>query len=51
MILSNLFRLVRVWRRYNESVEELSRLGDRELSDIGISRADIPRIAWETARR
>ena len=28
-----------------ESFEELSRMNDRELADIGISRADIPRYA------
>jgi uncharacterized protein YjiS (DUF1127 family) len=50
MLLSNLFRLIRRWRRYDVSVRELSRLGDRELADIGISRSDIERIAWEHAR-
>lgn len=30
----------------NESYEELSRMNDRELADIGISRADIPRYAF-----
>jgi uncharacterized protein YjiS (DUF1127 family) len=35
------------WRRYNASLRELSQLGDRELADIGISRSDIPRVAWE----
>ena len=29
------------WRRYREAVRELSRLNDRELSDIGIRRGDI----------
>ena len=36
---------------YGSSLQELSRLGDRELADIGISRSDIPRIAWENAER
>ncbi len=49
MILNQLVRFVRAWRRYNESVRELSRLGDRELADIGISRSDIPAVAWESA--
>ena len=44
-------RFVQVWKRYNASVTELSRLGDRELSDIGISRSDIHRIAWDSANR
>jgi uncharacterized protein YjiS (DUF1127 family) len=50
-MLSHLIRLFRSWRRYEASVRELSRLGDRELADIGISRSDIPRIAWDNARR
>jgi uncharacterized protein YjiS (DUF1127 family) len=29
------------WLRYREAVKELSRLSDRELSDIGIRRGDI----------
>jgi len=29
------------WRRYREAVKELSRLSDRELSDIGVRRGDI----------
>ena len=29
------------WRRFRESVRELSRLSDRELNDLGIGRDDI----------
>jgi uncharacterized protein YjiS (DUF1127 family) len=43
-------RMLRVWRRYNEGLRELNRLDDRELADIGITRCDIQRIAWEGAR-
>ncbi len=50
MLFSSLIRMFRIWRRYNASLTELNRLGDRELADIGISRSDIHRIAWETAR-
>ena len=50
MIISRLIRLVRSWWRYNESVRELTRLNDRELADIGISRSDIPAVAWQNAR-
>lgn len=50
-MLSHLIRLFRSWRRYEASLRELSRLGDRELADIGVSRSDIPRIAWDSARR
>jgi len=49
-MLSHLVRAFRAWRRYEASLRELSRLGDRELADIGVSRSDIHRIAWETAR-
>jgi uncharacterized protein YjiS (DUF1127 family) len=49
MILSHLVGVYRQWRRYNQSLRELNRLGDRELTDIGISRGDIPRVAWETS--
>jgi uncharacterized protein YjiS (DUF1127 family) len=50
MLLSHLLRLFRAWRRYDASVPELYSLGDRELADIGITRSDIPRIAWDNAR-
>lgn len=29
------------------TIRELSSLSDRDLRDIGISRGDIPRLAWE----
>ena len=45
-MFANLVRLIRQWKRYNHSLTELSRLGDRELADIGISRFDIHRVAW-----
>ena len=46
-----LVRFIQEWKRYNRSLNELSRLGDRELADIGISRSDIPRVAWNAAHR
>ena len=33
------------WRRFRESVRELSRLSDRELNDLGIGRFDIRAVA------
>jgi uncharacterized protein YjiS (DUF1127 family) len=45
-MLATIVRTFRAWRRYSQSVNELNRLGDRELADIGISRSDIPRVAW-----
>ena len=41
----NLIRSFKNWRRYNQTVRELSRLNARELNDLGINRADIERIA------
>ena len=41
----NLIRNYRNWRRYRETVSELSRLSNRELSDLGIRRDDIPYVA------
>lgn len=41
----NLIRNYRNWRRYRDTVNELSRLSNRELNDLGISRADITAVA------
>jgi uncharacterized protein YjiS (DUF1127 family) len=46
-----LIRFIQEWKRYNRSLNELLRLGDRELADIGISRSDIPRVAWSASQR
>jgi uncharacterized protein YjiS (DUF1127 family) len=48
-MITSLARFIQEWKRYNQSLSELSRLGDRELADIGISRSDIPRVAWSAA--
>ena len=48
-MLLYVIRFMQVWRRYNAAVQELSRLGERELADIGISRCDINRVAWDKA--
>jgi uncharacterized protein YjiS (DUF1127 family) len=49
-MLTTLIRYVRTWRQYGEAVRELSNLNDRELADLGITRADIPHVAREHAR-
>jgi uncharacterized protein YjiS (DUF1127 family) len=41
----NMIRTYKSWRRYTETLRELNRLNSRELSDIGINRSDIERIA------
>ena len=47
----SILQFIQAWKRYNSSLRELSQLGDRELADIGISRSDIPRVAWDAADR
>ncbi|QDZ01671.1 DUF1127 domain-containing protein [Nitratireductor mangrovi] len=44
----SIIRNYRNWRRYRHAVGELSRLSDRELDDIGITRAEIPLVARKT---
>jgi len=51
MFLTHLVGVFRQWRRYNQSLRELNRLGERELADIGITRGDIPRVAWDSSER
>jgi uncharacterized protein YjiS (DUF1127 family) len=41
----NLLRNYRNWRRYRETVTELSRLSNRELNDLGITRGEITAVA------
>lgn len=50
-MFASIVRLIRQYRSYNHSINELSRLGDRELADIGISRSDIHRVAWNAAHQ
>ncbi|HEY1311532.1 MAG TPA: DUF1127 domain-containing protein [Pseudolabrys sp.] len=49
-MFASIVRMIRSWNSYNRSLNELSRLGDRELADIGISRSDIVRVAWNNAQ-
>jgi uncharacterized protein YjiS (DUF1127 family) len=41
----NMIRNYRNWRRYRETVKELSRLSNRELADLGITRSEIEAVA------
>jgi uncharacterized protein YjiS (DUF1127 family) len=50
-MFANIVRLIVDYRRYNKSLKELNRLGDRELADIGISRSEIPRVAWQASHQ
>ena len=47
----SIIRFLHAWKDYGETVRELSHLNDRELADLGITRSDIPHVAWEHARR
>ena len=47
----SLIRYLQAWKQYGVAVRELSNLDDRELADIGITRSDIPQVAWDQARR
>ena len=44
----NIVRSYSNWRRYRETVSELNRLSQRELSDLGIARTDIPSVARQS---
>lgn len=46
MFLSTLLSGLNRWLRYRDTVRQLSRLSDRELSDLGIHRGDIQVVAW-----
>lgn len=48
-MLLSIIRFLHAWKRYGVAVDELSHLSDRELADIGITRGDIQRVAWEQA--
>jgi uncharacterized protein YjiS (DUF1127 family) len=50
-MFATLVRFIQSWKSYNRSLSELNRLGDRELADIGVSRSDIPRLAWNASQR
>ncbi len=41
----NVIRNYRNWRLFRETVSELNRLSNRELSDLGIARNDIRDVA------
>jgi uncharacterized protein YjiS (DUF1127 family) len=45
IMLLAIIRAIQSFKDYHRNLRELSALTDRELSDIGIDRADIPRVA------
>jgi uncharacterized protein YjiS (DUF1127 family) len=50
-MLIYVIRFLRAWRRCSHTLQQLSLLSDRELADAGITREDIPRVAWERSER
>jgi uncharacterized protein YjiS (DUF1127 family) len=50
MIVSWVLSKIRNYVRYRETVSELSRLTDRELDDLGISRYEIEHVARQGTR-
>ncbi len=42
---------IKNWQRYRQALAELNVHSDRELSEMGLMRCDLPRIARETAVR
>lgn len=49
-LVERLKRRIEEERRYRQTVRELASLDDRELDDIGISRARVRELARELAR-
>jgi len=45
-IFKRYWNYMNTWREHRRIIKELNALTDRELSDIGISRADIDRLVW-----
>ncbi len=41
---------IKKWAAYQQTVRELTSLDNRQLTDLGISRSDIQRIARDHAR-
>jgi uncharacterized protein YjiS (DUF1127 family) len=50
-LIKTLTSKYQTWRRFRESVRELSRLSDRELSDLGIGRSDIATVVKQSLAR
>jgi len=50
MTIRDITHRIQDWRRHRAAVRELSQLSDRELHDLGISRADIEYVTRKAAR-
>ncbi len=49
-MINTLIRKYNSWQQYRRTYDELSRLSNRELSDLGIGRGDIDFIARSPSR-
>jgi len=49
-MLDQVVRQYRNWKQYRNTFDELSRMSNRELADIGINRGDIARYARMAAK-
>jgi uncharacterized protein YjiS (DUF1127 family) len=47
----NVTRALNNWRKYRQTVNELGRMTNRELQDLGIDRADIRSVARASVAR
>ena len=49
--MMNVARSFNNWRKYRQTVAELGRMTNRELTDLGISRGDIHTVARAASGR
>ncbi len=47
-MICTVVRQFRTWKQYRTTYNALSRMNDRELDDIGVSRGDLAEIARNT---
>ena len=47
----NVARALNNWRKYRQTINELGRMSNRELHDLGIDRADIRSVARASLAR
>ncbi|MGH6709229.1 MAG: DUF1127 domain-containing protein [Bradyrhizobium sp.] len=51
MLISSLIALVGRYARYRSELSSISRLDERTLRDIGISRGELATVAWRYSGR
>ena len=49
-MIDTVVRKINNWKRFRQTYDELSNLTNRELDDLGISRADIARYARQAIK-